>query len=656
MKIKQILLALVGSTTLMAQTNVKTTQSCTGKVFSTGVNCFGTGGQIDTQRQGCLTYNKDLNAMLWVHRASPVWGFTGFTSGAVQADWLNLATNKWDSTIIFTNPAADSGARFPSGVFYNPAGNTSLSNAYAVGVGPTAGTSPFNGTFVAKRQLTGNYNTVTSAQTNNVIYPLGAQPFGRINGNNGTVFLNTDLQQVGNKLFVGGGLVDNLQIIVSDNSNHNYGGTIAHATNFVWSIDTIVPDFYKGTSGYISDGEPVRLAFAPDGQTGYAFFIGRLATNFNNGADSTLSPIVYKTTNGGATWSSSPILPGYDWAAQHPEVLRTAGKPQGAPNARQFELAAKHGTDLVVDSTGTLHIIGTVQQPFWGTPATIDSLIFSYLFPWDYAKYHPVIWDFMTDGTQWKTLLVDSIMTGDLGFISQVSTAVNFDSTGNFNPFNSSGIQLPYGSRVQISRSVSGGKIFYSWTDSDSSQTHQPYNVSPNIHIKSYDISNQKVTATMNATAGINKCYFHFLSEVSYFDNTQQAWVMPMVYTTDRNNINPPYNTTGPVNYNYINCATINAAQYTNPANVNQVTGIKQMANNIGMNLYPNPAQNNFTVEVSNYDKQTLSMYDISGKQVLQQNVNGITSIDVSTLQSGMYFIQLKNIAGISTQKLMVQH
>jgi hypothetical protein len=333
--------------------------------------------------------------------------------------------------------------------------------------------------------------------------------------------------------------------------------------------------------------------------------------------------------------------------------LRTAGKPKGAPNARQFALAAKHGTDLVVDSTGTLHIIGTVSQPYMGTPATVDSLFFSYLFPWDYAKYHPVIWDFMTDGTQWKTLLVDSIMTGDLGGSAFLNAS---DSTSIYNPFSSTGIQLAYGSRVQIGRSVTGGKIFYSWTDSDSSQTHLPYNVSPNIHIKSYDISNQKTTATINATAGINKCYFHFQSEVSYFDNTQQAWVMPMVYTTDRNDSIPPYSTTGPVNYNYLNCAAFNSAQYTNPANANQAAGIKQVVSNNNLLVYPNPAQNNFTIEVSSDEKQTLSVYDITGNQVLQQTITETTTINASNLQNGMYFIQLTNRAGTNTQKLIVQH
>lgn len=72
--------------------------------------------------------------------------------------------------------------------------------------------------------------------------------------------------------------------------------------------------------------------------------------------------------------------------------------------------------------------------------------------------------------------------------------------------------------------------------------------------------------------------------------------------------------------------------------------------------IYPNPAQNNFTVEVSTTDKQLLQIIDISGKIVLQQTIIGTTTIDASQLESGVYFVQLKNAAGIATQKIVVQH
>ncbi|HXU28595.1 MAG TPA: T9SS type A sorting domain-containing protein, partial [Bacteroidia bacterium] len=44
--------------------------------------------------------------------------------------------------------------------------------------------------------------------------------------------------------------------------------------------------------------------------------------------------------------------------------------------------------------------------------------------------------------------------------------------------------------------------------------------------------------------------------------------------------------------------------------------GIEQNKNNAEVNVYPNPAQNNFTIEVSNNQKQSISIFDVNGKQV----------------------------------------
>lgn len=72
--------------------------------------------------------------------------------------------------------------------------------------------------------------------------------------------------------------------------------------------------------------------------------------------------------------------------------------------------------------------------------------------------------------------------------------------------------------------------------------------------------------------------------------------------------------------------------------------------------IYPNPTQNNFVVEVSDNKIQQLQVVDISGKIVLQQTIAGKVNIDASQLENGVYFVQLKNSIGTSTQKIIVQH
>jgi len=81
--------------------------------------------------------------------------------------------------------------------------------------------------------------------------------------------------------------------------------------------------------------------------------------------------------------------------------------------------------------------------------------------------------------------------------------------------------------------------------------------------------------------------------------------------------------------------------------------GINQFANNT-INVYPNPAQNNFTVEVSTNDKQTLQVYDVNGKQVLTQTITGTTNVDASNLTAGVYNISIANSIGVVNKRLVI--
>ncbi|HXU27115.1 MAG TPA: T9SS type A sorting domain-containing protein [Bacteroidia bacterium] len=69
---------------------------------------------------------------------------------------------------------------------------------------------------------------------------------------------------------------------------------------------------------------------------------------------------------------------------------------------------------------------------------------------------------------------------------------------------------------------------------------------------------------------------------------------------------------------------------------------------------YPNPAQNNFTVEVSNNDKQTLQLFDVNGKLVLTQTINGKTNIDATNLSAGVYNLNITSSNGLANKRLVI--
>jgi len=84
-------------------------------------------------------------------------------------------------------------------------------------------------------------------------------------------------------------------------------------------------------------------------------------------------------------------------------------------------------------------------------------------------------------------------------------------------------------------------------------------------------------------------------------------------------------------------------------------TGIQQLAgNNEQVNIYPNPNNGSFVIEPSSNTKQTLLVYDVNGKQVLSQTINGKTSIDASNLNEGVYNINIISNEGVINKRLVI--
>ena len=56
----------------------------------------------------------------------------------------------------------------------------------------------------------------------------------------------------------------------------------------------------------------------------------------------------------------------------------------------------------------------------------------------------------------------------------------------------------------------------------------------------------------------------------------------------------------------------------------------------------------------NNYDVSSVSVSDISGKQIINlNNLEGIDSIDVSSLQSGVYFVKFTTDANFIVKKFI---
>jgi hypothetical protein len=84
-------------------------------------------------------------------------------------------------------------------------------------------------------------------------------------------------------------------------------------------------------------------------------------------------------------------------------------------------------------------------------------------------------------------------------------------------------------------------------------------------------------------------------------------------------------------------------------------TGIEQFtSNNMQVSIYPNPNNGSFVIEPNSTTKQTMQVYDVNGKLVLNQTISGKTTIDASSLNEGVYNISLLSNEGVINKRLVI--
>lgn len=74
---------------------------------------------------------------------------------------------------------------------------------------------------------------------------------------------------------------------------------------------------------------------------------------------------------------------------------------------------------------------------------------------------------------------------------------------------------------------------------------------------------------------------------------------------------------------------------------------------NVDFNIYPNPSNGNFTIDFeSSNTKYSIEIYSLLGQKVLEKQTN--TSITISDLQSGVYFVKMSKAGKTITKKIII--
>ncbi|MBC7495261.1 MAG: T9SS type A sorting domain-containing protein [Flavobacterium sp.] len=76
----------------------------------------------------------------------------------------------------------------------------------------------------------------------------------------------------------------------------------------------------------------------------------------------------------------------------------------------------------------------------------------------------------------------------------------------------------------------------------------------------------------------------------------------------------------------------------------------------LGIKMYPNPTNGILTLELNNFEETFVTILNINGQVIKNFNVNSkLTTLNVSNLSAGMYFMQITTPRGSGVQKFIKQ-
>ncbi len=627
----------------------------TCNMFTGSMNVFG----YLLSQQKPLHFTKGINAVSFVARKSTTYTpSANGNSGTIVGLYSTNFGATWNETCLWAN--ANDLARYPQGGIYNPLGNTNINNAYLVGMGPfTSGTptwgGPTNGQWYASKQITTPGTTTPGPDMQSNYYVGG--------------FMKKHYMPRNSFSAIDGGIIRSMANIVNDpdNTSSNLGfGLRGHlmskgqfnAGAFVWSTDSFIPPVNSRSDGskLIGTSAPIQ-AWDENGIVGYVITIGsRSGTSV---AMKGHQPIVWITTNGGVTWS---LLPANDFAdpINFKGVYDRMYPINSNTNVICANFQGTEGMDAVVDMNGQLHLATMCYGHYYSHN---DSLGYRYVFGTEQYSYgntgpfdYPIIYDFYTKlSGGWDYHMVDSMGTeGPSGTSGQPGYTTN--------PWLSGTAKLDLDARIQMSRSFDGSKLFYSWTESDSTVVGLKWNIYPDIKMKGYDLITNKVSNRMNITSGVTgadqQSYWHYMSTRAATTGTCQT----IPYTITYNGTN---NGDVQVDTYYLDGVQVCNSDYVNNPMSPKGTGVGiTTVNTVNYEVgnYPNPAKEmtTITVGLKNASYLEVAIHNSVGQLISTYKLNGQTgsnqiNVDLSNFSSGVYFYEVKVGSSVVTKKLIVQ-
>lgn len=489
--------------------------------------------------------NNAINSILHIHRATAAMGGTGKFRIDVSTNGGSTFTN---NVLIYDNLASVTlgNGRYPQVVIHNPPANTNPANAFAAGLGALTNGTTWNGYGTYAAKFDGTMQSEMGVANSYLI----SQSLHEANGVYWAVDFKTD----------GSDKTEDTLVV--------WKGTWNTMTNSInWTLNNKLKMGATINSTSRAMVQDICIAFDPSGMRGYIMVRGDLAATHPS---NTCAPVLWKTTDGGATWS----LINYDMGNMNiPNVTVNLPVDPGRGTSVNFFYSA----DITVDNSGKFHIIGAVAG---GAGGGVDPDSVFYLYP-NVSRFLVHIWG--SDATNVQSRMIDSLQA--YSFPIGTSTTIDDDC------------------RAQISRTEDGTKVFFVWAD-DHDATDKPdvwmqgFNATTNMHTP--------IIAVTDGTTRDNDAEQVSISP-TVLGNTG-CYEVPMVIGK------PLTDDLSETTYTYIDDAQICDAQFTISSVSNTISATEPAT----FQAYPNPATEsvNFTYTLNNKANVELSVFALDGRVV----------------------------------------
>jgi hypothetical protein len=461
--------------------------------LGTSANVLGYSGGTRTM----LWADDDLNVVANFHRMGPgatppsLSGYLGMdlglNMGLTQSDWTSQI--QVHSATMAASPYYYDASRYPSAAIYNPAGNTSLANAYLAYFAPNfanLAVSGFGG------YSFGTANLADHADTTKHLRWYNAHPYTYIP--DGFTISKTGIAHI----------VDRDMNVES--GTPVYQDSIIYGRG-VWNTVTKDFDYTFKTLAFPCVGDAAasdcKIAVSPDGNIVWISVLTNYpgATPLN---DSSYYPVLRRSFDGGLNWSP-PIV---------------------------VQLDGPNGIDAIKQRYSDYFI-----QNFFAPPYPTRDQI-----PYTTAFDHSLSVD------QWGFVHIGVAIgyaPGGYSITTGVDSLINVIDITFCNANNIRGVPMGYlktfrgtwatytsDNRVYVSRNKTGDKMFFTWNDTriDGEINNQ----SPEVYARGYDLISNKLTSVNGTDQPTNVTLLSDISKEAYWQCTS-----PIVFT-DNNKFTLP--------------------------------------------------------------------------------------------------------------------